>query len=85
MAKDNHVHAVVHLGIKRSTLMLFASIETSLRTDHWILHTVLAYNLFELVMPRKVCSKNFLGSVCIAMFINEVSLGIHTFQNDEYV
>jgi len=65
--------------------MLFASIETSLRTDHWILHTVLAYNLFELVMPRKVCSKNFLGSVCIAMFINKVNLGIHTFQNDEYV
>jgi len=80
MAKDNHVHAVVHLGIKRSTLMLFASIETSLRIGHWILHTFLAY-----VMPGKVSGKNLLESVCIAMFINKVNLGIHTFQNGEPV
>jgi hypothetical protein len=36
-------------------------------------------------MPGKVCSKNLLESVCIAMFINKVNLGICTFQNGEYV
>jgi hypothetical protein len=39
------------------TLMLFASIETDVRIGHRLLYAVLAYNLFELVMPGEVCCK----------------------------
>jgi hypothetical protein len=52
------------------TLMLFASIETYVRIGHRLLYTVLAYNLFELVIPGEVCGKKLLECGCIAKFIN---------------